>query len=116
MWAKITAEVTAAGWWCLICMFSAGNMKGGAMCMNIVIADLQAVRRRIRPRLRRHTLAAAGLGEESGKPYDSLNKNRLGKLMKLSNPMACVASFLTISLWAGAWSVLPDETLKPFMG
>jgi len=59
------AEATAAKWMCrgLICIFSAVAMIEGAMCMVIVSADLQVVRR--------HTLEAAGIRAavgESGEP------------------------------------------------
>jgi hypothetical protein len=83
-------------------------MKGGAMCMFIVSAELPAVRLR--------TLPAAELGEEPGEESDEphspwtetdLMNNRPDKPMKLSNPLTRFTSLLTTGFLAGAWGILP---------
>jgi hypothetical protein len=110
-------------WWCrgLICFFSAAAMTGNAMCVVIVIADMQVVRRRIpaagrgavgqrraaQPRLRRHIPAADRV--ESGELHNSLHKNRPDKPMKFSSQLTRFSNLLTIVLLAGALGVLPAD-------
>src|ERR1035438_7157291 len=83
-----------------MCIFGAAAMKGGAMCMFIVIAELKAVRWR--------TLVAAGEGE-GGEPHNSLEKNRPDEPMKLSSQLTRFTSLLTPALLAGAWVILSAD-------
>src|ERR1035437_7787988 len=75
-------------------------MKGGAMCVIIVIADLKVVGRR--------TLSAAGKGE-GGELCTSLDRNGPDEAMKLSNQLTRFAGLLTIALLAGAWGILSAD-------
>ena len=69
-------EVMAVRWWCrgLICIFSAAAMTGGAMCMVIVIAELQVVRQRIPAPADMRVAAVAAVDmaveEVSGEPHN----------------------------------------------
>src|ERR1035438_6226868 len=83
-----------------MCIFGAAAMKGGAMCMFIVIAELKAVRWR--------TLVAAGEGE-GGEPHNSLDKHRPDKPMKPSSQLTRFTSLLTPALLAGAWIILSAD-------
>src|ERR1035437_2793903 len=75
-------------------------MKGGAMCVIIVIADLKVVGQR--------TLAAAGKGE-GGELFTSLDRNGPDEAMKLSNQLTRFAGLLTIATVGGAWAILSAD-------
>src|ERR1017187_9535554 len=97
-------------------------MKGGAMCMSIVIAELKVVRRptlssarprevqhrRARPRPRRRTLAAAGQGK-SHEPHNSFDRDRPDEPMKLSNRFTRFGSLLTTALLASTGAILSAD-------
>jgi hypothetical protein len=83
-----------------MCIFTAVPMKGGAMCMIIVVAELKAVRWR--------TLSSAS-HREGGEPHNSLDRKRPDELMKHSNQLRRFASLLTIALLAGAWGILSAD-------
>jgi hypothetical protein len=80
-------------------------MAGDTMCMLTVIAAGKAARRRTRRGLGRRTLPAAGM-EASGKPHNSLNRNKLIKPMKLSYQFTRFTILLTPALLAGACAIL----------
>jgi hypothetical protein len=73
--------------------------------MLTVIAAGKAARRRTRRGLGRRTLPAAGM-EASGKPHNSLNRNKLIKPMKLSYQFTRFTILLTPALLAGACAIL----------
>ena len=78
------------------------------MCMFTVSAELQAVRWRTRPGLRRRMLPAAGMGESTDR-HNTLDKNRLDEPMKLPNQLTRVTSLLASTLLAGAWGIFSAD-------